>query len=212
MAFGFLKSTQSSGASVTTLAITVPAVPVGALVIVNVKFTVAVVLPSVTDNASTPNTYAAAIGPITSGTNIMYQFYGVAITGGVTTVTINWTNSVSVRATVEQFSGGKQTNATVFDVAASNIGTGTSASLTLTPSASGGLISACIGLNAGASAVVKGANYVIGTNNASTSTEYRIPGTTSETAPISWTTSVLWAEIAGSYVAQPNYGHFMEFM
>src|SRR4051794_12877834 len=151
MPFGFVKSTQSAGSSVTTLPITITAVKVGYLVIVNIKFTSAVSSVTVTDTAG--NTYASAIGPITGGANIMYQFYGVAVTGGSTTVTIGWTTSASIRATVEQFSGGKLTNATVFDKAASNTGTGTAASLTLAPTSAGELISACVGLNSGASAV-----------------------------------------------------------
>ncbi len=209
MAFGFIKSTQAAAASVSTLAITIPAVKVGYLVIVNIKLTSVVTGMTVTDNASIPNTYALAIGPI-GISNVMYQYYGVAATAGATTVTISWTGVTDIRATVEQFSGGKLTNATVFDKAASNTGTGTSGSVSLSPTNAGELISACVGLSAGASAVTKGANYIIGTNNNSTSTEYRQVGTTSETAPITWTGSLTWSEIAGAYIPAANNGNFLE--
>jgi hypothetical protein len=209
--FGFVKSTQAAGTSVVTLAITVPAVRVGDLVVVTCKFSSAVSAVSVTDNASVPNTYALAAGPISATNNNMYQFYGVAVTGGATTVTINWTGSSSCRHTVDEFSGGMQTNATVFDKVASNTGTGTSSTVTLAPTNANELICAGIGLN-GAAAVVKGTNYVIATNSTSTSTEYRQVGTASETAPFSWTNSVAWSEIAGAYIPSPTTGNFMQFL
>jgi len=212
VAFGFIKSAQNSGASVTSLAITVQAVPVGALVVINLKFLAAVVNLSVTDNASTPNTYAQAVVSSLSGSDIMYQWYGVATTAGATTITASWLAAATARITVDQFNGGKLTNATVFDTATSNTGTGTSASLTLSPTATGELIVAGLGLNAGASSVVIGSNYLVGTNNTSTSTEYRQIGTTSEAAPINWTGSVAWAEVAGAYIPRNASSDFMQFM
>lgn len=212
MPFGFIKSAQNSGTSVTSLAITVQAVPTNALVVVNLKFLAAVAGLSVTDNASTPNTYTQAVVSALSGSDIMYQWYGVATTGGATTVTASWTGAATTRTTVDQFSGGMLTNATVFDVAASNTGTGTSASLTLSPANAGELIVAGLGLNAGATAVTVGSNYLFGTNNTSSATEYRQVGTTSETAPISWTTSVAWAEVAGAYIPADASSNFFGSM
>jgi hypothetical protein len=210
MAWGLIKSQQGSGASVVTLATTVQSVRVGDLVVVNIKFTSAgPSAVSVTDNASTPNTYTSAIGPITNSTSTMYQFYGVAVVGGATSVTVNWTTSATLRVTVEEFSGGQKTNATVFDVAGSSTGTGTTGTLTLAPAAAGELISAAIGFASAPSAITKGTGYIIGTNNTSTTTEYRQVGTTSETAPITWTTSEAWAEIAGAYNPLSGVGNFL---
>lgn len=213
MAFGFIKSAQAVASSTTSLNITVTSVKVGYLVIVNMKFTSAVSGGlSVTDNASTPNTYAMSKGPIVvpSSTINLYQFYGVAVTGGATTITVSWTGTNTLRATADQFSGGKLTNAAVFDKAASNTGTGTSASLTLSPTNGKELISVGVAFNAAVSSLTPGTNYLMGTSSSSTSTEYRTVGTTSETSPMSWTTSTGWAEIAGAYLARSNGGNALE--
>lgn len=46
---------------------------------------------------------------------------------------MSWTTSASTSTTADQFNGGKLTNAEVFDVAATNTGTGTSSSVMLSP-------------------------------------------------------------------------------
>lgn len=214
MAFGFLKTQQNAGTTVTTLNITIAAAPVGSLNIVSVKFlNSSVSAITVTDNASVPNTYAKAVGPITVTNSTMYQYYGVQATGGATQVTISWTTASTLRATVDQFSGGKQTNATVFDKAASNTGaSGTSGSLTLAPTVAGELIVAAIGWNAAVTAPTAGSNYLITSANTSTNTEYRQVGTTSETAPLSWTTSTAWAEIASAYIPIDTSANFFQVL
>lgn len=212
MAFGFVKSTQGSISS-TSLTITIPAVKVGYLLVINIKFAANVTGISITDNASTPNTYATAIGPISSGANFLYQFYGVAVTGGATTVTISWTTSTGARATVEQFSGGMRTNATVFDKAASNTGSAaTSCSVSLSPTNTKELISASLIPVSGVSAITAGTNYLPGTNNTSLYTMYRQVGSNTESAPISWTTNSNWIEVAAAYIPAPSRGNFMEFV
>jgi hypothetical protein len=79
---------------------------------------------TVTDNASTPNTYALALGPVSfnGGANYAYQYYGVQITGGATSLTVASDTSQNVAVTVDEFSGGMQSNATVFDTAVSTTG------------------------------------------------------------------------------------------
>src|SRR6476659_4272530 len=127
-AFRLINSTQGSGAG-TSISVTVPAVKANNLVIVNFKFDSASFSNvSVTDNAG--NTYALAVGPI-GGSLGAHQFYGVAVTGGATSITVSWTTSRTIRVTVDEYAGGAHSNAAVFDKAASNTGSGGSASLTL---------------------------------------------------------------------------------
>lgn len=201
MAFLQKNSTQGSGTG--SFSITIPAATVNNVLIVNIKInSAATTVTSVTDNASTPNTYAKAIGPIVSG-NTMYQYYGVQVTGGATTVTVNLSASSTARADVDEFSGGQQTNASVFDVATSNTGaSGVSASLAtpLAPANNGELISASLAPSVTVSTFVAGTNYTLGVNQNNLASEYRLSGTTSETAPISWTTSANWILVAGAYI------------
>lgn len=211
MAFGFIKSNQGSQGSNTSFTLNIQTVPVGTLVVVNAKFAGSVSAVSVTDNASVPNTYAQVGSVVGTGTNYITQFYGVALTGGATSITVSWTTATSIRATVDQFSGGQQSNAAVFDVAATNNGTGTSSSVTLSPTNSGELVVAGIGMTSGTSAITIGANYVAGTNNNSNTTQYRTVSTTSETAPLSWTGSTAWAEVAGAYIPLPGSTNFLQF-
>lgn len=204
MGWNFLHSTQTSGSAVTSLPVTVTAVPIGALVVVSLKFTSSVTGVSVTDSAG--NTYLKAFGPSSNGTaNTVYQFYGVATSGGSTTVTPSWTSSAALRVTVEQFSGGMSSNATVFDttISTSAFGTGTSSAASIAPTAAGELIVASIGLASGAASITVGSGYSFGTSQISLTTEYKLSGTTSETAPLSWTNSLTWAEIAAAYIAAP---------
>lgn len=209
MAFGFLHNTQSSGASITSLVITIPAVPVGTLLVINVKTTITVTSITATDNASTPNTYALATQS-NNGSNDMYQLYGVAVTGGATTVTVSWTGVTSTRITVDQFSGGMRTNATVFDKAANTSGlTGTSSSISLSPTNAGELVSSGLSLSNGTS-VVAGTGYILSNNNTSCATEYKASSTTSESVAYTWTTTSASAQVAGAYIPLSGVGNFME--
>lgn len=113
--------------------------------------------------------------------------------------------------TVSKFSGGMGTNATVFDQAASNTGTSTVAALTLNPATAGELIAACTSFNASVSGITPGADYLLSNSTIGQGTEYRQVSTTSETAPLSWTNSVQWVEIAGAYIPMPAAGNFMGF-
>lgn len=212
MAFLLVQSKQTaSGAAAGSLVhtFTTPTV-VNNLVVVNIKVAaVSFVLTSVVDSAG--NTYALAgwresnVGgsPIT-----VYQYHGVQVTGGATTVTVNFPGTQAIRICVEEFSGGMTSNATVFDKsAANNLGAsgGTSASLTLAPANAGELISVFVGLTGGGT-FTAGTNYVIGTQNTNGTSQYRLSGTTSETAPITWTTAISsdWIEVAGAYIPLPT--------
>lgn len=205
---------NSSGSNVTTLGVTIPAVKPGYLVVVNIKFAAGVSGVSVTDNASTPNTYAGVTSnPVSQGAARLYQFYGVAITGGATIITANWTTGSAVRITVDVFSGGKKTNAAVFDKSASNTGgAGTSSSLTLAPTVAGELVVGAIIYSGTPTSPAAGANYLLSNANTSLTSEYRQVATTVETVPFSWTGSLSWAEIAGVYIPDNEPGNFFAVM
>lgn len=202
MAFSFVQTKQGATGGATSLVITLDsAATQGNLLVINVKLGgVGAINPTVTDNAGTPNTYALAVGPIDSSPDFRcYQLYGVQVTGGATQITISWTNSAAARITVDEYSGGAATNATVFDQSTSNTGSGTSASVaSFSPAATGELIAVGVGFT-GASGITAGTNYTLATSHANQSAEYRLSSAASETAPMSWTGTLNWAEVVGVY-------------
>lgn len=206
MAFSFIQTSQNNASSGTSLTVSLGSpVTAGDLVVVNVKLGGGAAASdfTLTDDASTPNTYLLAAGPISSSGQELFQFYGVAFTGGATTITISWITATGSRITVDEFSGNIQNNYDVLDVAIGGSGTGTSPAVTLSPSASGELISAMAGMT-NATGESAGTGYTLATSNTSSSTEYKLSGTPSESAPFTLTgTSVTWAEVAGAYRAVP---------
>lgn len=204
MAFLFVQTKQNATGGASSLVITLTsAATVGNLLVINMKFGgVSVSTPTVTDNSGTPNTYALAVGPIDepiASDFRCFQFYGVQVTGGATTVTISWTGTFAARIVVDEFSGGATTNATVFDQATSGNGSGTSASVpSFSPTTTGELISAGVAFN-GATSITAGTDYTLATNQTNQSSEYRLSSAASETAPMSWTGTLRWVETAGAY-------------
>lgn len=202
MGFLFVQTKQNSSGGTSSLVITLDA-PATAnnVLVVNIKIlNGSVTVTSVTDNASSPNTYANAVGPIDNGIRT-YQYYGVQVTGGATTVTVNLSGSIAVRVDVDEFNGGALTNAAIFDNSSSGNGTGTSATVTSFNIARvGALISASVSPVSTITTPVAGANYTLGQNQANLPSQYRLSSSTSETAPISWTNSSQWAEVAASYL------------
>lgn len=200
MAFLSIQTKQNSNGSASSLVIT-PTAPltVGNLVVVSIKTFPARTISSVVDSAG--NTYALAGTRTSSGGVKSDQYYGVQVVGGATTVTASVSGgATAIRATIDEFSGGKQTNAQVFDRAATNVGTGTSGSVTIAPISAGELVSAMIAPDSTTTSITPGTNYTAGTLFGTQSTFYRLSGTISETAPITWTNSVAWAEIASAYI------------
>lgn len=198
MAFAFVQTATNANSSTTSLVLTLstPAA-VNDLIVINMKFAADPVTISVTDNSAVPNTYAQAI--VATGPGIWAnQFYGVQKTGGATTITVSWPGVLATRMIADEFSGGATTNATVFDVATSNFGSSTSGSGTLSPAASGELISAGYLLTSGGT-FTAGTGYTTSTTNTDGSAEYNLSGTTSETMPASWTNSANWVLVAGAY-------------
>jgi hypothetical protein len=201
--FTFVQTAQNNSGtpSVVTLG---AAAGLNNLLVVNIKIATATTsITSVVDSAG--NTYVQAAGPVISAAITTYQYYAVQTIAGATSVTITFTGgAINSRNTVDEYSGGIASNAFVFDKSASNTGTGTSSSVTLAPASAGELVAVGVSLNA-ATAITAGTNYTIATNNTSGSTEYDLSATTSETAPLSWTTSGAWIEIAGAYFPISRY-------
>lgn len=199
MAFSFVQTKQNNATGTSLVVSPISPITAGNLLVINMKFGASVSGITITDNASVPNTYALAAGPHSASSQITYQYYGVALSGGATTITISWTTSTAARITIDEFSGGLQSNAFVFDTAVYDDGTGGSPTVVLTPSQSSELIVAMVGLN-NATVVAAGTGYTLATNNTSSSTSYKLSGTTAETAPFTITgTGVTWNEVAGAY-------------
>lgn len=208
MAFAHVNSTQGSGTG--SITVTIPTTSVNNLVVLTIRvLSPTATINSVIDNASTPNLYTKAIGPIVSSelSQRVSQYYGVQVAGGVTQITIAVSASPNVRVNVDEFSGNALTNSSVFDTAGSNIDGGTattSASLSqaLTPVNAGELIVAGLGPASGGNlgTVTQGTGYTIATGQTNLSSEYKLSGTTSETAPISWQNNNKWVLVAGAYL------------
>lgn len=198
MAWTFVQSVQNSSASTSSLAITVSATGKDNLVVVNIKIGSTSITASVTDDKG--NVYQLADGPRDSSPTRTYQFYAQQRVSGVTTVTIALSSSTSIRATADEFNAGTGMTG-VFDKAATNSGSGTSSSVSLSPVNANELISVGVTFNSTVTTPVAGTDYVLAANNGNAATEYRLASTTSETGPMSWTTSVTWREIAGAYIA-----------
>jgi hypothetical protein len=206
VAFAFVQTKQTNTAGATSLAVS-PLTAVGAnhLLVINIKFGAQVSAISITDNASTPNSYFLARGPVADGVSAVgYQFYGVALTSGATSVTVSWTTSASARITVDEFSGNVADNKTVFDRASNGSaasGATTGAVTSFSTYATGELISAGVFVTAPAGTVTAGSGYTLAQSTGNGPTQYKLSSGSSETAPISWTSAIGYVEIAGAYSA-----------
>jgi hypothetical protein len=196
--WSFLQSKQAAGSG-TTLTIT-PNVPfaAGSRVVLNIKALSGLTSLTVSDGSG--NTYQLAAGPYTSGfTNYAYT---AVLASAAASLTMNWTNSTSVRATADEFTGpglGFDKFATAHGAAVASPAT---TGVSLSPFNDNELIVAGVH-PAGATNMVPGIGYQAGTLNNSGSTVYRLGGTQSETAPMIVTNSgtVTYDEVATAYSA-----------
>lgn len=208
MAFSFVQtSTQGSTTTATTTVTFSAGTGSGNLVVGFAKLSDAShTLTSITDDKG--NTYAT-VGPITSSNNAVrvYMVYGVQTTPGATVLTFTSTgNTGTFRCGADEFSGGASSNAAVFDVSATataqNVGGTPDPSLTLSPSASGKLIWSGVAANS-AFVATAGSGFTRSNGGASSlggHSQYKLSGTTSETAPMTGTVSgSYWCEVAGSF-------------
>lgn len=202
-AFALVQGSVSSGnfSSVSTASATISASGAGHLVTAAIRLTDQTTsITSVTDSAG--NTYAVT-SALDYSTFRMFLAYGVQVSGGATTVTVNFSGATSGRFLVDEYSGNASTNAATFDVVGTGTGTGTSAAAsTFTPAASGELIVAVMGRAAAAATWTAGASYTLAsTATLSHVTEYRLSSTTSETAPATISLSQTWGVLAVAFAA-----------
>lgn len=213
MAFAAVQETTGTAGTGSTVSETVASTGSGNLVVVALRLsTKTETCTSVTDNVG--NSYALLAASDSSGRRL-YIAYGVQATGGATSITGNFSGSSATKRVIAvEFSGGASSNAAVFDASAASSGSGTSGSVTLTPASSGELIVAFINTE-GVQTFTAGASYTLyggATSSSSMKGEYLLSGTTSETAPMSWTPSAAWSEIAVAFKpsggASVNSGFF----
>lgn len=191
MSVSFRGSTQNNG-STSSLTVTLgTSANAGNLIVVAVKVPFQTVT-SVTDSYG--NTYTQ-IGRAASGTSYLYMHYTYS-GGTVSTVTVNLSGSTGVRTTVDIFNG---TDSSPLDTFATNNGTSSSPSVNLTPGESGNLIVGAVASITAPSSVSAGSGYTGGTLNVNASTEYKLSGSNSETAPFTFGNSQTWYAIAASF-------------
>lgn len=206
----FVRNTQTTGTSVSTVNVTVTAAGTGNLLVVTLKTTVAVTSVSVTDNKG--NTYALATTQ-NNATNNIGQYYGVQLVGGATTITVSWTGVATARISVDEFSGTAKSNAAVYDVSATPATgtTGTSTSVSISPTKDGNLVLASASLSSGTSPVAS-SGYTFANSTASNNSQYKTSATTSETVSLSWTTTSGFTMLASSFNADNGAGNFFMVM
>lgn len=215
MAFSFIQSVQSTGSG-TNSSLTVASTVQNNLLVINIKLgSNSETISSITDNVG--NTYAKAFGPVDNGTTLRtYQFYGVQVTGGATTITINKSGTVNTwRTTVDEFNGGNITNATVFDKSSAQTNAGTSSALStpIAPTTAGELIVSGVSFLTAPGSPVVATGYTIGTLGAATAgSQYKLSGTTSETAGMTWTGGTTWSNIVSAFIPRGNNSGFLAFM
>lgn len=201
MEFLKVQSKQSSGAT-SSINVTVDPTTLDSLIVVNIKLNgITQTVTNVTDDKG--NIYALALGPIDLGSGLRcYQFYGVQKVSGATTITITLSGSMACRTTIDEFTGGQKSNASVFDKASSGFGNAaTSSSVTsFSPANANSLVVAGVGFFS-VSSITAGSGYTLGFNQTNQATQYKLSSSGAETAPMTWTVASDWIEIAGIYKA-----------
>jgi len=195
-AFGFVQASNFGSVNSNQIVLTVSATTQYNLVVVAIYWrgTEAGTVTAISDNAG--NTYEIGT-QYTAGHRKCYLSYGIQTTGGATSITIDMSSSGLRVAEAAIFSGfgNASNNTNVFDVRAEATGSSTTPSLSLSPSASGELIVASVMTLIGGTATA-GTDYTLTKSaNQRIQNEYRLSGTTSETAPMT-TTATDWNEIA----------------
>jgi hypothetical protein len=177
-----------------TPVITMAGTGVSNVVVVGCRITDQVAtLDSVTDDAA--NDYAV-IGPLDYSTFRMYVVYGVQAISAVN-VAMTFSQSTTGRCNADEYSGGAPSNSAIFDTSTTGTGTGTSlAASTLTAVTHGELILALGGRQTGAATFTAGSGFSSGwTMTGQLVMEYKLAGPTSETGPMTISTSQVWGEI-----------------
>jgi len=214
-----VQTASNTGGAGTTISVTVSSTTVGNLVVISFLIWKsggpAPTISSVSDNGS--NTYTSSATPqnIVSNDLWLYQYYSKHTTTA-TSITVTTTGSNdSYQVLANEYSG---VDASVFDDSGTGTGTGTSLSVSgLSPSANGKIIVASAATAATGSWTAGSGYTLYGNNNVAgiyrLAMEYKLVGTTSETAPITFSSSGDWVEIASSFnvAASTNVNSFFLF-
>lgn len=187
-------------------AITVSATTQGNLLVVYMKPQSSLTTnTSVTDDVG--NTYV--IGTLQTSSDALATVtmaYGVQTTGGATSITITFGGQdLAKRCGADEYhssNGPLTSNATTFDVESTGTGVGTAGAVTtFNPATSGELIVGVM-VRQQTSTWTAGTNYTLygGAASSSARTQYRLSGTTSETAPFTLFSSVNWSAAAMAFI------------
>jgi len=206
-AFAAVQTASGVGTGTTTVVVTISSSGANNLLVVSLWYATGVSFVSLTDNLGTSYTSSSAV-TTASGISIVQSFAVVA--SGVTSVTVTYDTNVGAGGTagviVDEFSG--NATSSVYDIRGTGFGTGTSLATSIfTPSASGKLIVATVlGYLANVGGWTAGSGYTLyGQRDYAgyplLRTQYKLSGTTSETAPATVSYAVLdeWAEIATAF-------------
>lgn len=197
MSFSIIRTKVGTSIGSTTLSIgSVSAFTAGNLVVISIRvITSTASITSITDDKG--NVYTKAQGPITNTTSDVqdYQYYGIQIIGGATTIIITFDASVTSSGYASEFNGGGP-----FDKAASATGaSGTSGSASISPTNAGELVVGHLDARNTVTGVTASAGYTLHASTNAQAIEYNLSATTSETPGFSWTNSVVWNILASAF-------------
>lgn len=206
MAFAHVQASTTVAGSGTSAVISLSGTGAGNLVVVHVYMgSTTQTVSSITDDAG--NTYVVGSRQNASGgTHSATQGYGVQTSGGATTITVNFSGSVSHEVGADEFSGGATSNVAVFDETLSAANSGTALAVaTLTPTQAGNLVVATL-VTGSARNFTAGADYTLSlpATGVQVCSQYRLSATTSETAPATISSSTVWMEWATSFNPPPT--------
>lgn len=207
MAFNFVQTAVEVQGTGTSVVITVSPTAQNNLVVVSIGTTNSNdSCTSVTDDKG--NTYVLqAVTVSGSGSEQLYQAYGVQVTPGVTAITCHFSGSTDRKdCGADEYSGGAHTNASVFDKSTVASGfTGGSFNTSISPTNAGELVVASQ-TNSSGLVPTPSAGYTIATVGASgfrAASEYKLNATTSETPGFSVSASPAYAIRATAFLPAP---------
>jgi hypothetical protein len=208
MAFAAVQAPTKTFLSGTSKILTISSSGIYGLLIVHVNILVGLseTITSITDNKG--NTYVIS-SALTQPDSRCYLAYTVDLVGGVTSITVNFSSSVTAVFGVNEFSGGKKTNATVIDGSTSGQSSGYTSNASVpsfTPSADGNLI-VCLLCSGDGRTITPGAGYTQYSSEAFQAlySMYKLSSSGSETGPATYSDTTQWSEFLFSFNPEPIY-------
>lgn len=206
-AFSVVQTANNSTDGTTSVVVTISSSGSNNLIVLTVGIQANRTVSSLVDNLGTTYSLSGSQNEGSASPTFTLKQYYAVVSSGVTTVTLTTSGIGSQFLIVDEYSGNATTS--VSDVTTTNSGIGTSLSVSLSPSLSGELIvsSLMAYLANSGSSWTAGTNYTLyGTSAYSGSypvirSQYRLSGTTSETAPatVTYLVNIGWAEITTAF-------------